>query len=155
MLGISRNVDAGFDDAVKRVREALQKEGFGVLTEIDVKETFKEKLDVDFRKYLILGACNPPFAHRALTTDLEIGLLLPLPVTVGLIPERATVVVVHSHRTVAVVAGDRAASAVDRDLVMVDPQAVALGIPVGEQPPLEHLVRGEADARYDVRWVEG
>ena len=82
MLGISRNVDAGFDDAVKRVREALQKEGFGVLTEIDVKETFKKKLDADFRKYLILGTCNPPFAHRALTKDLEIGLLLPCNVVV-------------------------------------------------------------------------
>ena len=66
-----------FDDALKRLREELPKEGFGVLTEIDVKETLKKKLDVEFDRYIILGTCNPPFAYRALQEERDIGLLLP------------------------------------------------------------------------------
>jgi len=78
----SRILDISYEDAVSRVTAALKEEGFGVLTEIDVKETLKKKLGVDFRKYVILGACNPPYAHRTLQTDLDVGLLLPCNVIV-------------------------------------------------------------------------
>lgn len=80
--GISRVVDHSYDRAVERVTEELQKEGFGVLTTIDVKETFRKKLGIDFPRYVILGACNPPFAHRALEAEEQIGLLLPCNVIV-------------------------------------------------------------------------
>ncbi|MGA1821627.1 MAG: DUF302 domain-containing protein [Thermoplasmatota archaeon] len=75
-------VNMSFDDALERVKEELMNEGFGIQMEIDVKETLKEKLGVDFRRYTILGACNPPIAHRALLTEENIGLLLPCNVTV-------------------------------------------------------------------------
>ena len=80
--GYKRQVDGSYEETITRTKEELQKEGFGVLTEIDVKATLKKKLDVDFDKYIILGACNPPFAYQALQTEKDIGLLLPCNVIV-------------------------------------------------------------------------
>ncbi len=80
--GFSKSVAYSFDEAIMRATEELKKEGFGVLTTIDVKETLKTKIDVDFSRYTILGACNPHFAHRALQAEQEIGLLLPCNVIV-------------------------------------------------------------------------
>lgn len=71
-----------FDEVIEHTTDELKKEGFGVLTEIDVKETLKKKIDVDFKKYKILGACNPGFAHRALTAEDKIGVFLPCNVIV-------------------------------------------------------------------------
>jgi uncharacterized protein (DUF302 family) len=71
-----------FDETIERVTEELKKEGFGILTEIDVKATFKKKLDVDFRNYRILGACNPPFAYKALKAEDKVGTMLPCNVIV-------------------------------------------------------------------------
>jgi len=81
-LGISKDTDRPYDETVSRVTEELKKEGFGVLTSIDVRDTLKKKLDVDFPRYVILGACNPPLAHRALGNEEELGLVLPCNVIV-------------------------------------------------------------------------
>lgn len=75
--GFKKTLSIPVEEADQRLREELQKEGFGVLTEIDVKATLKKKLDVEFRPYKILGACNPPLAHQALENETDIGLLLP------------------------------------------------------------------------------
>ena len=83
----SRTLNVSFDEAIRRTTEELHKEGFGILTEIDVKETLKNKLDVDFRPYRILGACNPPFAYQALQAEDKIGTMLPCNVIVQQLEE--------------------------------------------------------------------
>ena len=89
-VGRTVRLQADFASALARVTDALKVEGFGVLTEIDVKETLKKKLDVDFRPYKILGACNPPLAYRALSAAPEVGLLLPCNVTVAYVEDGVT-----------------------------------------------------------------
>ncbi len=83
----STTLDTSFDEAIEKVTAALKDEGFGVLTEIDVRKTLKKKIDVDFRPYRILGACNPPFAHQALSAEDKIGTMLPCNVIVQELPD--------------------------------------------------------------------
>ena len=118
--GLKVSLPVPYDEAIVRATEALKAQGFGVLTTIDVKQTLKAKLDRDFRKYVILGACNPPLADRALHAELEVGLLLP-----------CNVVVYETGPTTSVVAA-------------MAPLA-ALGI-VGPNPALGEVAR-EADQR--------
>ena len=80
--GYQRTLKIGFDEVDSKVRETLMAQGFGILTEIDVKEAFKEKLKIDFQRYRILGTCNPALAHEALTAELEVGMLMPCNVVI-------------------------------------------------------------------------
>lgn len=118
------------DHALERVRSALADEGFGVLTEIDIRATLKKKLDVDFRPYVILGACNPALAHRALGEELEIGLLLPCNVVVhaGDRPDQTVVLMMDPEAALSladnpVIAGlaSEVRSRLQRVLVALDP----------------------------------
>ena len=90
--GYKRNVAMGFEEADSAIRETLKENGFGVLTEINVHDKLKEKLDVDFRRYRILGACNPSIAHQALSAELEIGLLFPCNVVIWENDDKSTTV---------------------------------------------------------------
>lgn len=98
----AKKLDMTFDEAIEHVTEELKKEGFGILTEIDVQATFKKKLDIDFRPYKILGACNPPFAHQALQAEDKIGLMLPCNV---IVQEKADGVEVAAVDPIASMAG--------------------------------------------------
>lgn len=99
---LRRELVASFDDVLDRLPDALKLEGFGVLTTIDVQDTLKKKLGVDFRRYKILGACNPPLAHQALQTQLEIGVMLPCNVIVYEIdPGHSVVSAIDPTQTIA------------------------------------------------------
>jgi uncharacterized protein (DUF302 family) len=95
-IALSTTLHTSFDDAVRRTRDALAEQGFGVLTEIDMKATLKAKLGEDMEDYLILGACNPPLAHRAVNIDRQLGLLLPCNVVVRTDPEDEDTVLVEA-----------------------------------------------------------
>jgi uncharacterized protein (DUF302 family) len=100
----NKTLAAGFDEAIERVKSELKKEGFGVLTEIDVQKTLKEKMGVDFRRYRILGACNPPFAYKALLAEDKIGTMLPCSVIVQeLAPGRVEVAAIDPLASMAAV----------------------------------------------------
>jgi uncharacterized protein (DUF302 family) len=115
--GFGATIDAPYEAAVKRVRDALAGEGFGVLTEIDVAATLKKKLDIEFRPYIILGACNPPLAHQALSSELEIGLLLPCNVVVHAADdERRSVVSIMDPEAALSLAGNQAIAPVAADV---------------------------------------
>jgi uncharacterized protein (DUF302 family) len=102
-IGFEVQLKLPYDEALDLTKEALKQEGFGVLTSIDVKETMKEKLDQDFRPYTILGACNPPLAHRALSQDAVAGLLLPCNVTVEADGNSASIVRIANPETILTV----------------------------------------------------
>ncbi len=101
-LAFQVQLNVPYQDAIERVTEALQTEGFGVLTRIDVKATLKEKLNEDFRPYIILGACNPPLAHDALKADPTVGIMLPCNVTVEEHEGRALVSIANPRTLISV-----------------------------------------------------
>ena len=103
----SKKLDLGFEEAIEKVTESLKSEGFGILTEIDVKETLKKKLDVDFRPYKILGACNAPFAHKALEAEDKIGAMLPCNVIVQQLEDGVEVAAVDPVASMMAVKNDQ------------------------------------------------
>jgi uncharacterized protein (DUF302 family) len=107
--GLKVSLPIPYDEAIGRATDALKAQGFGVLTTIDVKQTLKAKLDRDFRKYLILGACNPPLADRALQAELEVGLLLPCNVIVYETSPSSSVVAAMAPLAALGIVGENAA----------------------------------------------
>lgn len=105
-FGIRRVVALPYEEAVEKTKEALKQQGFGVLSEIDMREKLKEKLDVDFKRYVILGACNPPLAYKALQADPEIGLLLPCNIIVYETGTNESVVSAVDPNSMTAIVGD-------------------------------------------------
>ena len=116
--GFSRTVDLPYEEALERARAALKDEGFGVLSEIDIREKLREKLGVDFRRYVILGACSPSHAHKTLQEELEIGLLLPCNVIVyeDEQPGRSVVAAVDARAMLSVVGNNPTLDAVSAEV---------------------------------------
>jgi uncharacterized protein (DUF302 family) len=114
-LGIRIKLDLPYEQAVQKATEALKTEGFGVLTEIDVQATLKKKLSADFRRYVILGACNPPLAHRALSSNLDVGLLLPCNVIVYEEEDGAVVSAVNPMEMLGIIKDDQVLGDVARE----------------------------------------
>ena len=111
-LGIRTTLKISFEQAIQKTTDALKFEGFGVLTQIDVQTTLKEKINVDFRRYVILGACNPTLAHRALSANADVGLLLPCNVTVQEADDGILVSAVDPLQMLGALKGDAAMQAV-------------------------------------------
>lgn len=109
--GFSRKLNLSFTEAIERVKETLKAEGFGVLSEINITEKFKEKLGVEFRNYVILGACNPPIAHQALQEELGLGLLLPCNVVVYEDEGESVVAAIDAAKMMSVVGNPKLESA--------------------------------------------
>jgi uncharacterized protein (DUF302 family) len=105
-IGFETRLKVSFEEARGKIEEALKAEGFGVLTEIDVTSTLKKKIDVDFRRYVILGACNPKLAHKALSSKLDVGLLLPCNVTMYEDGDEVVVTAVDPNAMMAVFKND-------------------------------------------------
>jgi uncharacterized protein (DUF302 family) len=105
-IGIRTTLKLPYEQAVQKATDALKAEGFGVLSQIDMQATLKQKLKVDFRRYVILGACNPPLAHRALSANLDVGLLLPCNVIVYEEGDRSVVTAVDPVEMLGVLKGD-------------------------------------------------
>jgi len=106
-IGIRATLNLPYEQALQKTTEALKAEGFGVLSQIDMQATLKQKLDVNFRRYVILGACNPPLAHRALSANLDVGLLLPCNVTVYEEGDGSVVTAVDPLEMLGVLKADR------------------------------------------------
>jgi len=134
-IAISTSLQSSFTDAVARTREALAGQGFGVLTEIDMKATLEAKIGQDMEDYLILGACNPPLAHRAVTADRQIGLLLPCNVVVRADPADDSSVLVEAMdpQVLVEVSGDDALQEVADEVAAKLRAAIdALSVPGGQ-----------------------
>jgi len=108
-IGIRTTLNLPYEQAIQKTTDALKAEGFGVLTQIDVQSTLKQKINADFRRYVILGACNPALAHRALSANLDVGLLLPCNVTVYEEGDRSVVTAVDPVEMLGVFKGDTVA----------------------------------------------
>lgn len=121
ILGSEVRLSSSFADALERTRLALQTEGFGILTTIDIQKAFRDKLGVDFRPYVILGACNPPLAHKALVAEPEIGLLLPCNVTVE--EEAPSVCLVRLVNPLSMLGADPSSQPLELQQVAADAEA--------------------------------